>query len=90
MREPGGATTTTKNRYPGIKIREKLRSWKTTALASFQDELSEFIGLVEGEKNLRISDGKAAVRAVEIATAIPESYRTGRAIELTDPGTNDT
>jgi predicted dehydrogenase len=86
MPEPGGPTTTTRKRYFGIKFREKLRSWKTTALNSFQQELDEFIRLVEGGAVLRISDGHAALRAVEIATAVPESFRTGQAVELADLG----
>ena len=86
MTEPGGAVTTLKNRYLGIQVREKLKSWKTTALNSFQAEMDEFVGLVEGRTGLRIADGHAALRAVEIATAVPESSRTGQAVTLADLG----
>ena len=86
MAEPGGPTTVTRNRYRGIQIREKLRSWKTTALASFQQELAEFIDLTEGKKGLRIADGHAALRAVEIAAAVPESSRTGQPVRLENLG----
>ena len=86
MSEPGGAVTTRKNRYPGIQIREKLKSWKTTALLSFQAELDEFVGLLEGRRDLRIADGHAALRAVEIAAAVPESSRTGQPVTLADLG----
>ena len=86
MSEPGGAPTTSKKSYPEIMVREKLMSWKTTALKSFRQELDDFIGLVEGKTGLRIADGHAALRAVEIAAAIPESHRTGQTIELPDLG----
>lgn len=86
MTEPGGPVTTLKNRYLGIQVREKLKSWKTTALNSFQAELGEFVGLVEGRTGLRIADGHAALRAVEIAAAVPESSRTGQAVTLADLG----
>lgn len=86
MKEPGGPATTSKKQYLDIRIREKFSSWKTTALNSFQQELADFVRLVDGDKDTRISDGHAAFRAVEIATAIPESFRTGKAIELDDLG----
>lgn len=86
MEKPGGPTTVTRNRYRSIQIREKLRSWKTTALASFQQELGEFIALAEGRTGLRIADGHAALRAVEIAAAVPESSRTGQPIHLENLG----
>lgn len=86
MSEPGGTPTTVKNNYPGIQVREKLKSWKTTALASFEQELGEFIDLLEGKPGLRISDGHAALRAVEIAAAVPESSRTGQPVKLADLG----
>ncbi|MGB5838040.1 MAG: Gfo/Idh/MocA family oxidoreductase [Albidovulum sp.] len=86
MDKPGGATTAVRNRYLDIKIREKLRSWKTTALASFQQELAEFVGLVGGKAGLRIADGHAALRAVEVAWAVAESSRTGQPVTLDDLG----
>lgn len=86
MAEPGGTTTVTRNRYRGIQFREKLRSWKTTALASFQQELADFVALTEGKQGLRIADGHAALRAVEIAAAVPESSRTGQPVVLENLG----
>ena len=82
MEKPGGATKVVKNAYRDIQIREKLKSWKTTALASFQAELADFIALTEGKQGLRIADGHAALRAVEIAAAAPESSRTGMPVKL--------
>lgn len=86
MDRPGGSKTVTRNRYRSIQVREKLRSWKTTALASFQAELGEFIALAEGKQGLRIADGHAALRAVEIAAAVPESGRSGLPVRLDNLG----
>ncbi|OYX45677.1 MAG: hypothetical protein B7Z02_00370 [Rhodobacterales bacterium 32-67-9] len=86
MEKPGGATTTVRKRYLDIQIREKLRSWKTTALASFQRELAEFIALTDGGTGLRIADGHAALRAVEVAAAVTESARTGLPVKLENLG----
>lgn len=84
--KPGGKVSKTVKRYPEIMLREKLRSWKTTALNSFQAELADFIALVEGQQGLRIADGHAALRAVEIAAAVPQSSRTGQPVKLADLG----
>ena len=62
MEKPGGKVTKVTNRFPGIQIREKLKSWKTTALNSFAAELAEFVALTEGREGLRIADGHAALR----------------------------
>jgi predicted dehydrogenase len=86
MDKPGGKASRTTRRYPEIILREKLRSWKTTALASFQAELTDFIALTKGREGLRIADGHAALRAVEIAAAVPESSRSGQAVKLADLG----
>ena len=86
MDKPGGPVTKTRNRFLDIMIREKLKSWKTTALASFQAEMDQFTRLVNGEEGLRIADGHAALRAVEIAAAVPQSSRTGQEIALEDLG----
>ncbi|WP_424990406.1 Gfo/Idh/MocA family protein [Fluviibacterium sp. S390] len=86
MAKPGGPVTRNRNRFPEIMVREKLKSWKTTALASFQQELDEFIRLTRGETGLAIADGHAALRAVEVAAAVPESSRTGQEVHLENLG----
>lgn len=86
MEKTGGPTTTKRNFYPEIILREKFRSWKTTALNSFAQEMDEFLGLVAGKPGLRISDGHAALRAIEVAAALGESTRTGQAVELENIG----
>ncbi|MCV2873287.1 Gfo/Idh/MocA family oxidoreductase [Defluviimonas sp. WL0050] len=82
MDETGGEARTLRKRYFDIKVREKLKSWKTTAVQSFQEELADFIGLTEGRTGLRIADADAALRAVEIAVAVPESSRAGLPVRL--------
>ena len=86
MDRPGGTVRRARNRYPAIQVREKLRSWKTTALASFAAELQDFLALVEGREGLRIADGHAAQRAVEVAAAVVESSRTGQPVQLENLG----
>jgi predicted dehydrogenase len=85
MDAPGGKVRKARNLYPGIALREKLKSWKTTAVASFADELADFLKLVAGRPT-RIADGHAGLRAVEIAAAVPESTRTGAPVALADLG----
>ncbi|GAB4385039.1 Gfo/Idh/MocA family protein [Albidovulum sp.] len=82
MDRPGARPVRRRNRYRGIQIQEKLRSWKVTARASFAAELRDFIALCKGAEGLRIADGHAALRAVEIAAAVPESGRSGRPVTL--------
>lgn len=80
--EPGGKPTTTKRQYFDIAVREKLFSWKTTAKISFAEELRDFLKLCAGDLSLRIADGNAGLRSIEIADAVIESSRTNTAIEL--------
>lgn len=82
MDRPGGSARRVRNRYIGIQIREKVKSWKSTALLSFAGELSDFVALCQGKTGLRIADGNAALRAVEVAAAVTESGRTGLPVRL--------
>lgn len=86
MDKPGGQARRRRNMYPEIMVREKLQSWKSTALKAFADELADFVALTQGRDNLRIADGHAALRAVEIAVAVGESTRTGQAVALENLG----
>ena len=80
--ELGGKITKTENRYWDIAVREKFKSWKTTCLISFADELADFLRQCRGETGLRNADGKAGMRAIEIADAVKESTRTGQSVTL--------
>lgn len=87
--KPGGQTTKTVKRYFDIAVREKLKSWKTTALISFAEELADFIKLTKGESGLRIADGYAGMRAIEIAAAVAQSTKTNDVVTLPElPITN--
>lgn len=86
MDKPGGKVTRAVNRFVSTRIAEKLHSWKVTAQASFARELDEFVSLTEGRQGLRIADGHAALRAVEIAVAVSESSRTGQPVRLENLG----
>jgi hypothetical protein len=86
MDKPGGAARRKMRYYPEIMLREKLKSWKSTAVDSFAGELTDFVALCEGKDSPRIADGHAGVRAVEVATAVAESTRTSQAVTLSDLG----
>ncbi len=80
--EPGGTLTKVENKFFGIAVREKLKSWKTTCLISFADELDDFLKQCRGETGLRNADGKAGMRAIEIAAAVRESTKSGHSVAL--------
>ncbi|MGR3762425.1 Gfo/Idh/MocA family protein (plasmid) [Roseobacteraceae bacterium NS-SX3] len=83
---PGGKADRTRSLYPEIMLREKFKSWKSTALLSFAGELADFLQLARGRSGLRCAAGHAGLRAVEIAAAVAESARTGQPVELEDLG----
>lgn len=82
MDRPDGVRTKRERYYPEIAVREKLFSWKTTALGSFREELNDFLGLVNGRRDLTIADGYAGLRAAEVAEAVRESGATGAPVHL--------
>ena len=79
--KPGGARRKTRKIYPEIMVREKLKSWTSTALLSFEEELVDFLRMTRGEKT-PLADGVAGFRAVEMANAVYESSRNGQAVRL--------
>lgn len=81
--KPGGRRKRVRRFYPEIMIREKLRSWTATAYASFQDELQEFLRMVQGVESSN-ADGFAGFRAVEIANAVRQSGQTGQPVRLSE------
>jgi predicted dehydrogenase len=62
-------------------VREKLKSWTSTALLSFEEELADFLRMINGE-TVPLADGFAGFRAVEIANAVYQSTVESRAIAL--------
>jgi predicted dehydrogenase len=81
--KPGGPRRKVRKLYPEIMVREKLKSWTSTALLSFQDELADFLRMVRGEPT-SLADGVAGFRAVEIAHAVYQSSRTGAPVRMSD------
>jgi predicted dehydrogenase len=84
--KPGGPRTRRVKRYPEIAVREKLLSWKTTALISFKEELRDFLALCEGKRDVIIADGYAGLRAVQVAEAVRESTASGQSVRLAPLG----
>ena len=79
---PGGKRTTQRRRYPEIMVREKLYSWQSTALLSFKEELVDFLALCAGSTVVRIADGYAGLRSIEVAGAVRTSTLTKEAVHL--------
>jgi predicted dehydrogenase len=78
---PGGVARCETKRYPWIAVREKLRGWQSTVRLTFEQELRDFLGLLEGKPGC-IADGVAGLRAVEIAHAVYASSKSRLAVKL--------
>ena len=79
---PGAARSRKARYYPEVMLREKFRTWKSTALLSFKDELRDFVKAANGTGNLPLADGYDGLRALEVAAAVRQSTATGQAVEL--------
>ena len=79
---PGGPRKTSHKLYPEIMLREKLKSWHSTALLSFAEELEDFLALTEGRTSVKIADGYAGLRSVELAHAVRQSTERGEVVRL--------
>jgi predicted dehydrogenase len=80
--KPGGQTRKRHLLYPEIMLREKLKSWHSTALLSFKGELADFLSMTSGKLDVPLADGYAGLRSVEIAAAVRESTETRQVITL--------
>ena len=79
--EPGGPRKTTRKRYPEIAVREKLRGWETTTKITFDEELADFLDMIEG-KPVRLADGRRGALAIEVAQAVYLSTQERRTVTL--------
>lgn len=79
---PGATRSKTARYYPEVIVREKLKSWKSTALLSFKDELRDFLKAANGSGNVPLADGYDGLRALELAAAVRRSTLTGQVVEL--------
>lgn len=68
--------------YPWLNLREKFWGWETTASDAFAAEFQDFLGALRGEWGY-LADGRAGLRAVEVASAVYESSRTHQPVRLT-------
>lgn len=80
--KPGGPRKKEKKHYPEIMVREKLKSWTSTALLSFKEELADFHKMLSGDTSVPLADGYAGLRAIEVAQAVRESTETRQAVLL--------
>ena len=86
MDRPGGARKTTRNFYPRLILREKLRGWQSTAAQTLVEEMTDFIALTEGRPAGRIAGAADGLRAIEIAQAVYASSADGGVVSLPDRG----
>ncbi len=80
--KPGGPRKRSYKLYPKIILREKLKSWTSTALISFREELGDFLKVLTGDDDVPLADGVAGLRAMEIADAAYRSTASGKAVTL--------
>ncbi|SLN75962.1 Gfo/Idh/MocA family protein [Ruegeria meonggei] len=81
-----GPETRQRKFYPEIMIREKLKTWQSTCLLSFQDELRDFQRMIAGNYDAPLADGHAGLRALQVAAAVRESTGSGQAVALENIG----
>jgi predicted dehydrogenase len=72
--------------YPEIILREKLQGWQTTAFLSFQEELVDFLKMVNGDYRVALADGHAGLRSIEVSEAVRLSSRSGQPVDLPNIG----
>jgi len=82
QQRPGAPRSKQRRFYPEIMLREKLRSWQSTALLTFQEELADFLARIAGDSSVPLADGYAGLRAVEVAAAVRRSSATGEVVRL--------
>jgi predicted dehydrogenase len=78
---PGGPARRERRFFPWVAVREKLQGWQSTVRLTFEQELRDFLGLIEGRPG-SIADGVAGMRAVEIAHAVYASSRSRAPVVL--------
>ncbi len=81
---PGSSRKKTRNFFPEVVLREKLKGWETTSLLSFEAELAQFLRQIDGGDSLGANAWDGA-RAVEIANAVMASGRSGEVVRLSEP-----
>ena len=71
------------NYYPAIVLQEKLKGWQGTIEKSFRLEVDDFAMYCRGNVDgLKLADGYAGFRAVEIANAVYQSTDSRQEVSL--------
>lgn len=78
----GAGTKVERYNYWDVMVREKLRTWHSTALLSFEGELRDFLDVVAGGKGGHLADGYAGLRSIEVADAVKASAASGQVVRL--------
>jgi predicted dehydrogenase len=68
--------------YPEVMVREKLKSWQSTLLLSFREELRDFLAMIGGSHDVPLADGYAGLRTLEIAAAVRHSTHANEVVHL--------
>jgi predicted dehydrogenase len=79
---PNGAVRKSFELYPEIVVREKLKTWKSTCLISFREELRDFRMMVYGNVNVPLADGYDGLRSLEVAQAVRKSTAEAKLVKL--------
>jgi predicted dehydrogenase len=82
QREPGAPRKKIRRLYPEIRIRERLKSWKATALLSLKEELKDFVARISGADGLPLASGKDGLRALQLASAVRQSTQENKVVQL--------
>lgn len=88
-RDENGKTSKSRRFFPEIMLREKLKTWESTALLSFEEELRDFVRQIEQGYEVPLADGHDGLRSLEVAQAVRESSRTGQTVHLDPLGRMD-
>lgn len=83
MDKPGGDRRIVRHFFPRDIIREKLKGWQSTVIATFVEEFEDFMALARGEAGSgRIATAADGVRSIEVAKAVYKSGESGSAVVL--------
>ena len=82
MDKPGGQREIKRLFYPELILREKLKGWQSTVIDTFLEEFAEFVAAAGGKTPDRLAMGFDGLRSVQVAKAVYESGKAGKAITL--------
>lgn len=81
--KPGGNKSVERRFYPKAILREKLKGWQSTVIATFLEELADFVAAARGEPHSsRLALGTDGLRAIQIAHATYASTESRERVVL--------